>query len=162
MLFWMRSKTFMSKINSQRGKLTVENRKSREKKRICSEVSVNSPGNLCFLQLIIIIIIIHEYYYGGVVALLLQDHLTMSVSRRCSTNGVSPKYGTSLSNFVSNSRLRKISPSYGNCLLCWVRLTAVAVYVSVNLCHRRAAACRVDLLVVILAKINRVLKFFYW
>ena len=28
------------------------------------------------------IIIIHEYYYGGAVALLLQDHLTMSVSRR--------------------------------------------------------------------------------
>ena len=27
----MRSKTFMSKINLQRGKLTVENRKSREK-----------------------------------------------------------------------------------------------------------------------------------
>ena len=35
----------MSKINLQRGKLTVENRKSREKKQICSEVSVNSPGN---------------------------------------------------------------------------------------------------------------------
>ena len=32
----MRSKTFMSKINLQCGKLTVENRKSREKKRICS------------------------------------------------------------------------------------------------------------------------------
>jgi len=31
--------------------------------------------------IIIIIIIIHEYYYGGAVALLLQDHLTMSVSR---------------------------------------------------------------------------------
>jgi len=30
---------------------------------------------------IIIIIIIHEYYYVGAVALLLQDHLTMSVSR---------------------------------------------------------------------------------
>jgi len=28
-----------------------------------------------------IIIFIHEYYYGGAVALLLQDHLTMSVSR---------------------------------------------------------------------------------
>ena len=28
----MRSKSFMSKINLQRGKLTVENRKSREKK----------------------------------------------------------------------------------------------------------------------------------
>jgi len=27
----MRSKTYMSKINLQRGKLTVENRKSREK-----------------------------------------------------------------------------------------------------------------------------------
>ena len=38
----MRSKTLMSKINLQRGKLTVENRKSTEKKRICSEVSVNS------------------------------------------------------------------------------------------------------------------------
>ena len=45
MLFWMRSKTYMTKINLQRGKLTVDNRKSREKKRICSEVSVNSPGN---------------------------------------------------------------------------------------------------------------------
>ena len=33
-------------------------------------------------SIIIIIIIIHEYYYGGAVALLLQDHLTMSVSRR--------------------------------------------------------------------------------
>ena len=41
----MRSKTYMSKINLQRGKLTVENRKSREKKQICSEVSVNSQGN---------------------------------------------------------------------------------------------------------------------
>ena len=42
----MRSKTYMSKINLQRGILTVENRKSREKKRICSEVSVNSPENI--------------------------------------------------------------------------------------------------------------------
>jgi len=33
------------------------------------------------LTIIIIIIIIHEYYYGGAVALLLQDHLTTSVSR---------------------------------------------------------------------------------
>ena len=33
-------------------------------------------------SIIIIIIIIHEYYYGGAVALLLQDHLTVSVSRR--------------------------------------------------------------------------------
>ena len=41
----MRSETYISKINLQRRKLTVENRKSREKKRICSEVSVNSPGN---------------------------------------------------------------------------------------------------------------------
>jgi len=32
---WMRSETYMSKTNLQRGKLTVENRKSREKKRIC-------------------------------------------------------------------------------------------------------------------------------
>ena len=41
----MRSKTYMSKINLQSGILTVENRRSREKKRICSEVSVNSPRN---------------------------------------------------------------------------------------------------------------------
>ena len=41
----MRSETYTSKINLQPGKLTVENRKSRERKRICSEVSVNSPGN---------------------------------------------------------------------------------------------------------------------
>ena len=41
----MRSKTYMSKINLQSGILTVENRRSREKKRICSEVSLNSPGN---------------------------------------------------------------------------------------------------------------------
>ena len=41
----MRSKTYMSKINLQRGILTVENRRSREKKRIYSEVSVNSSGN---------------------------------------------------------------------------------------------------------------------
>jgi len=31
--------------------------------------------------IIIIIIIINEYYYGGAVAILLQDHLTMSLSR---------------------------------------------------------------------------------
>jgi len=41
----MRSETYMSQINLQRGKLTVENMKSREKKRTYSEVSVNSPGN---------------------------------------------------------------------------------------------------------------------
>jgi len=41
----MRSKTYMSKINLQSRILTVKNRRSREKKRICSEVSVNSPGN---------------------------------------------------------------------------------------------------------------------
>ena len=34
----------MSKINLQRGILTVDYRRSREKKRICSEVSVNSQG----------------------------------------------------------------------------------------------------------------------
>ena len=34
----------MSKINLQRGKLTVENRKSREKKRICSEVTGKQSG----------------------------------------------------------------------------------------------------------------------
>ena len=38
MLFWMRSKTYISKINLQRWILTVDNRRSREKKRICSEV----------------------------------------------------------------------------------------------------------------------------
>ena len=32
--------------------------------------------------IIIIIIIVHEYYYGGAVALLLQDHLTMSVTEQ--------------------------------------------------------------------------------
>ena len=37
----------MSKINLQRGKLTVENRKSREKKWICSEVSVNTRRHCC-------------------------------------------------------------------------------------------------------------------
>ena len=39
--------------------------------------------NVLLLRLLVlsIIIIIHEYYYGGAVALLLQDHLTMSVSR---------------------------------------------------------------------------------
>ena len=42
MLFWMRSKTFMSKINLQRGKLTVENRKSREKKQLVLVVYVSS------------------------------------------------------------------------------------------------------------------------
>ena len=41
----MRSKTYMTKINLQHRILTVENRKSRERKGICSEVSVNSPGN---------------------------------------------------------------------------------------------------------------------
>jgi len=41
----MRSKTYMSKINLQCGILTMENRRSTEKKRICSEVSANSPGN---------------------------------------------------------------------------------------------------------------------
>ena len=41
----MRTKTYMSEINLQRGILTVENRRSREKKQICSDVSVNSPGN---------------------------------------------------------------------------------------------------------------------
>ena len=38
-------KFYMSKINLQRGILTVENRRSREKKRICSEVTVSSLGN---------------------------------------------------------------------------------------------------------------------
>ena len=45
----MRSETYMSKINLQRGKLTVENRRSREKKRICSEVSVNSGVTMGWL-----------------------------------------------------------------------------------------------------------------
>ena len=46
----------MSKINLQRGKLTVENRKSREKKRICSEVSVNSPGNPFWYRPILVVL----------------------------------------------------------------------------------------------------------
>ena len=41
----MRSKTYMSKIDLQRGKLTVENRRVERKKQICSAVLVNSPGN---------------------------------------------------------------------------------------------------------------------
>ena len=45
MLFWMGSKTYMSKINLQRGKLTMRTGRVERKKRICSEVSVNSPGN---------------------------------------------------------------------------------------------------------------------
>ena len=35
----------MSKINLESGILTVENRRSREKKTDMLEVSVNSPGN---------------------------------------------------------------------------------------------------------------------
>jgi len=35
----------MSEINVKPGRITVENRKTKEQKRICSEVSVNSPGN---------------------------------------------------------------------------------------------------------------------
>jgi len=41
----MRSKTYMSKINLQRGKLKVENRKSREKNGYAQKYAVNSPGN---------------------------------------------------------------------------------------------------------------------
>jgi len=44
-------------------------------------VNVFSSKMTVIIIIIIIIIIIHEYYYGGVLALLLQDHLTMSVSR---------------------------------------------------------------------------------
>ena len=44
----MRSETYMSKINLQRGKLTVENRKSREKKRVYRIVAVwSQPLQLC-------------------------------------------------------------------------------------------------------------------
>jgi len=46
----MRSETYMSKINLQRGKLTVENRTSREKKRICSE-SCQMIGLFAVLEL---------------------------------------------------------------------------------------------------------------
>jgi len=35
-----------------------------------------------YTLVIIIIIITHEYYYGGAVALLLQNHLTMSVTEQ--------------------------------------------------------------------------------
>ena len=46
----------------------------------------NAAQHTCVKQfccgIIIIIIIIHEYYYGGAVALLLQDHLTMSVTEQ--------------------------------------------------------------------------------
>jgi len=59
----MRSKTFMSKINLQRGKLTVENRKSREKNRksrdhmghmqVCTSLQTDNHAStppLSFLQ----------------------------------------------------------------------------------------------------------------
>ena len=41
----MRSKTYMSKINLQSGILTVENRRSREKKTDMLRSIGNSPGN---------------------------------------------------------------------------------------------------------------------
>jgi len=57
-------------------KVFFQNRQRIEKKCIeVLEVEV-------VVMVIIIIIIIHEYYYGGAVALLLQDHLTMSVTER--------------------------------------------------------------------------------
>jgi len=36
---------YTSQINLQHGTTTVENRKTKKYKRICSEVSVSSPGN---------------------------------------------------------------------------------------------------------------------
>jgi len=55
---------------------------------IFDNLFINNPTEplICSYSIIIIIIIIiiHEYYYGGAVALLLQDHLTTSVSRRWS------------------------------------------------------------------------------
>ena len=39
------SKAYTSQINLQHGTITVENRKTKKYKRICSEVSVSSPGN---------------------------------------------------------------------------------------------------------------------
>ena len=49
----MRSKTFMSKINLQRGKLTVENRKSREKKTDMLRSIVKQSGESDFMCFII-------------------------------------------------------------------------------------------------------------
>ena len=53
--------------------------------KFCRSSASSSSSHFIFPRdfsgTIIIIIIIHEYYYGGAVALLLQDHLTMSVSR---------------------------------------------------------------------------------
>jgi len=47
-----------------------------------THTDIVDAGRIVCSIIIIIIIIIHEYCYGGAVALLLQDHLTMSVSRR--------------------------------------------------------------------------------
>ena len=41
----MRSETYMSKINLQRGKLTVEKGRVERKNDMLRKVSVNSPGN---------------------------------------------------------------------------------------------------------------------
>jgi len=54
-------------------KVFFQNRQRIEKK--CIEV-------LEVEVVMMVIIIIHEYYYGGAVALLLQDHLTMSVTEQ--------------------------------------------------------------------------------
>jgi len=43
---------------------------------------ISVPSSAMLPVDVIIIIIIHEYYYGGAVALLLQDHLTMSVTEQ--------------------------------------------------------------------------------
>jgi len=46
MLFWRAIKSlYVSQINLQHVTTTVENSKTKTQKRICSEVSVNSPGN---------------------------------------------------------------------------------------------------------------------
>jgi len=46
----MRSKTYMSKINIQRGKLTVENRKSREKTDMLRSIGKQSGESVESVQ----------------------------------------------------------------------------------------------------------------
>jgi len=65
----MRSDTYMSKINLQRGKLTVENRTSREKKRICSE-SCQMIGLFAVLELWLKILTLLPLHLGVICKLL--------------------------------------------------------------------------------------------
>jgi len=78
----------------------VEKKKKNKKvKKISSEV--------------IIIIIIHEYYYGGTVALLLQDHLTMSVTEQSEYPHIPPKVTISVRNCSAGTQDMSGSQSTG-------------------------------------------------